>query len=134
MSRGEEATKSDTSIVEAFGRFAASGYKPLLFTKSLYKELSLTFGFIAHYDLGGFYKARFGDAAARVETLRAMGVDEIGHPLNFLEQRLRTMVVARGLIEAAEKVLAAETEQRERAELARLKAKYEADDAVDPLS
>jgi len=125
--------KSDTDlkIAEAFGRFAASGYKRTLFTKELYHELSQCFGFIAHFDRDGFYAARFGDPAARVETLRIMGVDEPHWPLKTLEQRLRTVVVARGLVDAAAKELAAETERTERAELARLKAKYE---EVDPLS
>ena len=123
--------KSDTAIVVEFGRFAASGYKRSLFKKDLYLALTQCFGFIAHFDHNGFYDARFGSPAAQVDTLALMGKDEVDHPLTTLERQLRTMVVARGLADAAVKHLAAEVERAERAELTRLKAKYE---EVDPLS
>lgn len=119
-----KSTSTDAKVVTAFGRFAASGYKRALFTKELYQALSRAFGFIAHFDRDGFYNARFGDPEARVETL-AIIVEEEPQTLNHVEQMLRTMVTARGLLDAAKKELAAETETRERAELVRLKAKYE---------
>jgi len=117
---------ADAKIVTAFGRFAASGYKKSLLTKPLYLALSRCFGFIAHYDRDGFYEARFGGPAARVATFAViMGEQQAALTMTELERRLRTMVRARGLVDAAEKDLAVETETRERAELARLKAKYE---------
>jgi hypothetical protein len=131
--------KSDAAIGVAFGKFAAAGYTKALFTKDLYLAISSCFGFIAHTDRDGFYEARFSELAVRVATLGMMVDDDLREdarrPLTALEQLLRTMAVSRGLVDDASKQLAAETEQRERAELARLKAKYEsATEEVDPLS
>lgn len=113
--------KSDADIVKAFGRFAAAGYPRSLFTKELYQTLRHTFGFIAHYDLNGFYKERFEGPLERVDTFAIMVEEE---ERTELEQRLRTVVVAMKLQEHAVAELAVDEEQRERAELARLKAKY----------
>ena len=124
--------RSEVEIVKAFGRFAESGYKRTLFTKPLYHELSQCFGFIAHFDRDGFYAERFGSLAARSATLTIMGEDSkvVAWSLSAQEQLLRTMVISQGLAAAAAKELAVETEQRERAELARLKAKYELDERL----
>lgn len=125
---------ADEAVVKAFDRFMASGYKRTLFTKDLYLALTRCFGFIAHFDCDGFYEARFGSPAARVDTLTVMGFETFNWSLGTLEQQLRGRVLDRKLVVVAAEQLATETEQRERAELARLKAKYESDDAVDPLS
>jgi hypothetical protein len=117
--------RTGIAVVRAFARFARSGYKKALFTKALYLGLSRCFGFIAHYDQHGFYAARFGDPAARVETLTIMGYETFPWSLNALEQQLRDLVLTKKLVVAAAEQLAVETERRERAELARLKAKYE---------
>lgn len=114
--------KSDALIVKAFGRFAAAGYPRSLFTKDLYWALSRTFGFIAHYDLNGFYEARFEGPLRRVDTFAIMLDGE--EPLTDLEKRLRLVAVTMQLKEHAVAELAVDVEQRERAELARLKAKY----------
>ena len=126
--------KSDAAIVVAFGKFAASGYKKSLFTKELYRELSMSFGFIAHFDRDGFYEALISSPSARANALTIMAERDLAtggvRALTPLEQLLRTMVIDRGLVDVAAKELAVETEQRERAELARLKAKYELDERL----
>jgi len=121
----------DAKTVESFGRFAASGYKRTLFTKELYRDLSRTFEFIAHFDIDGFYNVRFSGPAERVDTFAIM-VDEEQQrrTLTDLEQQLRSVVVTMGLYGAAANQLADETERTERAELARLKAKYEMDERL----
>lgn len=122
----KQVVAADAKIVTAFGRFAASGYKKSLLTKPLYLALSRCFGFIAHFDRDGFYEARFGGPAARVATFAViMGEQQAALTMTELEKRLRTMVHARGLVDAAKKEFAAETDRTERAELARLKVKYE---------
>lgn len=120
-----ETTAADTKVVRTFARFAKSGYKPSLFTRDLYLALSRSFGFIAHYDRDGFYAARFGDSAARLDTLTIMGYETFQWALSALEQQFRKLVLDEGMDVAAAEQLAAETEKQERAELARLKAKYE---------
>lgn len=59
--------------------FVSSGFKRTRFTKALYKHLSLHCGFIAHYDINGFYAARFADAQGRARTLRQLGNEGRGY-------------------------------------------------------
>ena len=55
------------AFANAFVRFVNSGYDRSKFTKIIYMGLSTHgyFGFIAHYDIDGFYTAQFGTAAER---------------------------------------------------------------------
>jgi len=115
---------SDAKVVRDFERFVASGYKKSLFTKDLYHELSMCFGFIAHFDRDGFYEARFVEPVERAETLTVM-TDPTAWTERPLETALRQVVTNRGLLDAAVRELAVAVEGRERAELARLKVKYE---------
>jgi hypothetical protein len=104
---------TDSAVVRAFGRFAASGYDRGCFTKGLYHALRQCFGFIAHYDIDGFYEARFGNWEARVDTLAVMsGASEepLSRRLTDLEEKLRDMVIMLSLGSAACEALAAETE------------------------
>ena len=129
MSRAKKTKKtaapSDAKIATAFERFVASGYAPKLFTKDLYQELSQCFGFIAHFDQGGFYEARFGGSDERMQTLFVMGKGDVGQPLSALEQRLRILVLDKRWIGAAREQIEAEIERHDLAEFTRLKAKYE---------
>jgi hypothetical protein len=59
-------------LVKEFEKFILSGFQKTKFTKALYKHLSLNFGFIAHYDLNGFYEARFADPIGRVQTFTSI--------------------------------------------------------------
>jgi hypothetical protein len=109
----------------AFERFALSGYKKKLFTKEIYLSLSQSFGFIAHYDRDGFYAARFGTPVARMSTLATVSTPPAWCAENALEKALRVVAKKHDLFEAAVRERDEEVEQRELAELARLKAKYE---------
>lgn len=121
--RAKQPAPDASAAARAFERFALSGYRQTRFTDALYRALHLSFGFIAHFDRGGFYRVRFEDLAGRVETLRQMTDEQPWH--NRPEEvALRAVVTRLKLVDAAEKELAAETEAAERAELARLKAKY----------
>lgn len=108
----------------AFERFVDSGYDESKLTDTLYRALSLSFGFIAHHDKRGFFTNRFATPAARVETFAAMRHDTAWPP-TALEYVLRAVVTDRALLDVAVSDNAVETERVERAELARLKAKYE---------
>lgn len=53
-------------------RFILSGFKPTLFSRKLYRRLSQTFGFIAHYNAGGFYHEYFTNMVDRKEFIRQL--------------------------------------------------------------
>ena len=73
MKDGKYLTAGEkTKILKSFERFVKSGFKETLFTKAVYKHLSLHFGFIAHYNQQGFYSARFEDAQGLAKTLHAI--------------------------------------------------------------
>ena len=106
-----------------FRKFVEGGYDRKRFTKDLYRALYLSsFGFIAHYDLGGFYAARFGGWAERVETLTQV-LERTA--LGPFEEAAQGLVRREGLLDEARRASASELEAVERAELARLKAKWE---------
>ena len=110
----------------AFAAFAAAGYPQAKFTDPLYQVLCRAFGFIAHFDRAGFYTARFANLDDRVATLQAMADPEGWCRDRPVEVAIRQVVVDRDLLGAAQRAHAAQVEQTERAELARLKSKYEA--------
>jgi hypothetical protein len=69
--------KEKENIYRSFDRFIRSGFDPAKFTKSLYRHLSLHFGFIAHYNQNGFYQARFEDPQGRARTFQ--NIDQASH-------------------------------------------------------
>jgi hypothetical protein len=57
---GKYNTKEDKArILKSWNKFLKNGCKRMEFTRPLYKHLSLHWGFIAHFDISGFYYARF---------------------------------------------------------------------------
>jgi hypothetical protein len=57
-------------LAKQIDRFVASGFKRSRFTKDIYLFLYCYHGdFIAHYDIDGFYKARFADAEGFKHTV-----------------------------------------------------------------
>ena len=63
------SAQDKTRIYKAWVRFLESNLNPNRFTKDLYKDLSLHWGFIAHYNQSGFYSARFAEARGLSYTL-----------------------------------------------------------------
>jgi hypothetical protein len=68
------ATKGDSGEVKAefvnkLCRFMAADFKEPLFTKVLYRRLSLCFGHIAHYNSLGFFEHFFHDLQGKVAFL-----------------------------------------------------------------
>lgn len=66
-------------IVKTWRRFVASGYKRTIFTKALYRHLSVHCGFIAHYNIDGFYAERFADPQGRAATLQQIFNGGLGY-------------------------------------------------------
>ena len=118
-------------VAATFETFAVGGYPWAKFTDGLYRALHCAFGFIAHFDRGGFYQVRFVDLDGRVETLEVMAHPEAWCRDRPMERALREIVERRDLHMEAVRARDAAVIAAERAELARLKAKYE---DVDPLS
>ena len=105
-----------------FEQFVASGYARSKFTKELYRALNLSsFGFIAHFNLDGFYAARFAGCVERVETFAQILERPATGPF---ERAVQDRVRSDRLLDRASQEAAEELEASERAELARLVAKY----------
>ena len=129
-------TKNGDSAVDKakfanhFVRFVESDFKETLFPKWFYNRLSMTFGHIAHFNQGGFYATFFASTRDKVEFLRQTinpWTHFAGDP-HFtyvdVERKLAEWVKAEGLLEKYQKQLEEDVERHERAELARLQAKY----------
>lgn len=106
-----------------FKRLVASDYAPERLTRALYHDLTLSFGFIAHFDRSGFYAARLRGWPERAETFEQVLGWSARTPF---EQAVQAYVRSERLLDRAQAAAAGELEASERTELARLKAKYEA--------
>lgn len=58
------------NILRAFKRLCTSGFKKTSLTKDLYRHLICNFGFIAHYNIHGFYEERFENPQGLAETFK----------------------------------------------------------------
>ena len=61
--------KDKEKFLRHFERFLKSGCKRTLFHKWFYTRLSMCFGFIAHYNINGFYSEKFS-TQARINNFR----------------------------------------------------------------
>lgn len=127
-------TKWDTSEDKAkfanqFLSFVESGFAQSKFPKWFYKRLSMTFGHIAHYDQGGFFAEFFQTTGDKLRFLRQCSQHScFGDPTytySDVERALRDWMGRVSAVSMYEKMLRNENEKNERAELARLKSKYE---------
>lgn len=60
LSSTEFMTKEEKmKVITHFQKFLSSGCDEGAFTKALYQHLHLHCGFIAHYNISGFYESRF---------------------------------------------------------------------------
>jgi hypothetical protein len=109
--------------------FIEGGFEEKKFTKALYRRLSLTFGFIAHYDHANYWaeyftrsedKARFLD---QIASFPCYGDPE--YTFSDVEKAVKSRVRHMGFVDYYADLAKAETEQAERATLARLQAKYD---------
>ena len=127
------ATKWDggdkkAAFARQFIKFMQWDFPRKHFTKAFYQRLSMTFGNIAHYNVGGFFDEFFTTTADKVRFLR----QTLAHPCygdpawtySDVERALQKWIRHNGIVEKYEQILAEETEADERAALARLQAKY----------
>jgi hypothetical protein len=119
-------------------RFIAADFKKELFTQKLYRRLNLSFGFIAHYDIGGYFDYFFLDLQGKIAFLEEMlawwpcGQPE--HTFSDVERAVKARLRACDLLDAYRQLRAAEIDGAERALLALLRRKYEGPDPPAPLS
>ena len=123
-----ETAKDKAAFANRFVRFVQSDFAAKHFTEKFYRRLSNTFGLIAHYNRGGFWETFFTSTADKVRFLEiairwSWGSDP-AWTYGDVERVLREWLQADGTLERYRQRLAAETEAAERAQLARLQAKY----------
>ena len=121
------------AFANALLRFLEADCPRAQWRKPLYQRLSLSFGMIAHHDAAGFWARYFEDRAGKVAFLR----DVLAHGFwgspdhtfcDVEREVIRRLRLCRTL-DAHLALLAADREAAERAELARLRARY---DGVPP--
>jgi hypothetical protein len=116
-----------------FMRFVKSDFKETLFPKWFYKRLSHCFGHIAHFDQRGLYQTWFATPHDKLNFLKAV-IHWPCHGQNDftycdVERALKAWIIKSGMLDHYAKAAEQDTENHERAELARLKAKYETEAA-----
>ena len=116
-------------------RFVSSDFPRHQFTRRFYSQLMHTCGHIAHYSLMGFWTEFFTSTANKVEfldqTIRHHCYGQPDHTWSDVERLVIQRLRAADLLALYQSRLRAECHAGERAELARLLAKY-GDDKPDP--
>ena len=128
------ATQWDSSadkawFANALCRLIVADFPEHLWTKRLYRRLSMTFGHIAHYDSGGFWAEFFADSDGKVEFLRQI----LDHPCygdptytySDVERAIQARLRSCDTIAMHQARSAYEKERSERALLAALRMKYD---------
>jgi hypothetical protein len=110
-------------------RFMAADFKQSLWTKTLYRRLSLTFGHIAHTDSSGFYGTFFENLQGKVEFLEQTSsygcYSDPEYTYCDVERAVIKRLTACHLLGAYRAMRAAEREGAEREMLRRLQQKYD---------
>ena len=98
------------------------------FPSAFYRRLALTFGHIAHFNRRGFYETFFQTTEGKVRFLRVTLAHACWGDPAFtyadVERALQSWLHQNGVLGKYERRLADDQESAERAELARLQAKY----------
>jgi hypothetical protein len=136
-------TKWDTAADKAafantLCHFMAADFRENLFTKKLYRRLSLSFGMIAHYNEFEFYDHFFRDLQGKVafleETLSWRPCGQPEFTFCDVEHAVQVRLSLCDLPGAYRALRAAEVEGAERALLVLLRQKYEGPDTPAPAS
>jgi len=111
-----------------FMRFVRKGCPKSLFYEWFYQRLSVCFGHVAHYNKGGFYAEFFETPADRARFLsQTLDYQPVGDPswaYSDVERAIQDALRAERVYERYVHEDAQAVEAGERAELARLVAKY----------
>lgn len=66
-----QSAAEKTQVYKAWIRFLNSNFDRSKFTKAIYSHLMMHCGFIAHYDINGFYAEQLGDPTRRREFIES---------------------------------------------------------------
>jgi hypothetical protein len=117
--------------------FIESGLEERKFTKALFRRLSLTYAFLAHYDHAGFmaeYFTRTEDKARFLEQIATHPCyGDPKHTYSDVEKAIKSRVRHMGFDGYYVDIARTEAEAAERAMLARLQAKYVSPASASPL-
>jgi hypothetical protein len=123
-----DSAEEKVRFARRFIRFVESDFAKAQFPHTFYRRLALTFGHIAHFNQHGFYQEFFTATEGKVRFLRMTlahsGWGDPGFTYSDVERALQSWLHQNGVLGRYERRLAAEQEAAERAELARLQAKY----------
>lgn len=107
-----------------FVTFVESDMDRRKFTKAFYTRLHMMFGFIAHYDIHGFYAVYFTDPQTVLDFLKSIVHGPHYGDWADVERELASWVLSTGTLEEWAEKAAQYVEDKELAEYARLKNKY----------
>ena len=114
-------------------RFMAADFKETLFSKDLYRRLSMCWGHIAHYDRNGFFSEFFRDLRGKVDfldqTLAWRCFGDPAYTFSDVERAVNARLRSCNLLAAYRALRAAEVESAEREMLRRLQQKYDGGNA-----
>lgn len=120
--------KDKERFVKQFKAFVLSDFARTKFPKWFYNRLLNCFGMIAHYDIYGFYATFFEDTAGKVDfAQQCLEYPCYGDPartFSDVERDLQVWLAEQTILPKLQGQKAANREAVERAELARLQAKY----------
>jgi hypothetical protein len=127
--------QTKANFARQFVKFVESDFDQRLFSQALYRRLSMTFGHIAHFNRQGFFETFFTTTADKVRfLLMTLAHPFFGDPAftySDVERALQGWLRESGILAKYEQRLTDEMEAGERAELARLKVKYEQTPLMD---
>lgn len=127
-----QTAEDKEKVLKALIRFVKSGFNQNLFTKNLYRNLNSMFYHIAHYNILGFYEVWFETKEKRLMWFdHVQRCDMTGDPAYTrvdIERAFQTWLrgeEGQAIIQKTQDDFNERIETAERAELARLKNKYE---------
>lgn len=112
-----------------FLRFASADFPKHHFTQRFYSQVMNTFGMIAHYDRMGFWTEYFTRTAGKIEFIEQViewpCYGDPTHTFSDAEREIQRRLRQVDLLGLYRKLSRAERDTAERAEFARLKARFE---------
>ena len=122
------SAQEKADFANALMNFIESGFERHTFTRKLYERLSLTFGFLAHNDLQGFWQEYFTKTVDKAEflavILRAPCYGQPEHTYSDVEQAVKQRVRLMGFHDYYWAMVLREEEAEDRGALERLQVKY----------
>ncbi len=117
-----------------FLRFVSADFPRHQFTERFYRQVMHIFGFIAHYDSAGFWTEYFTGTAGKIEFIEQVVKHpchgDPSHTFSDVEREIGRRLRQVDLLDFYRAKNRAEQETADRAQFARLKARFEPDGAT----